>query len=336
MKARQPPDTEKWCIGLRHNGQRPQSTEDHDYLIARKKQEMHRFQTYLMLGLAFAVLWLAESLIDPSESARGRPFSQLFFFISSFLFLFSFITLRSARKLLLNIRRIQGDIRGGILEIYEGMAEDLSVSNRAILEWVKLLPAGTPVVMERFRESGLVYRMNGTLFYCPVPLPCAQVARTPDYAAIAAEWVEPLAHERKDLAYINQRAMSQMERTELTRWSMQLILRPLIMSLVLDFWAAFIYWAHGGHVEKIDPFILYLALLLLAGWWSATLFQRISAAWRFYEDLRVGQVMIARMADPEHTSSDGTPILLAPQEFLPISRVLWTKNGHPAPWRTLG
>lgn len=248
--------------------------------------------------------------------------------------------LLAARDCLRLARELNVDYRTAQVERYEGnvgsapradptlqrlLRVGLFQNDSQITQWLEVLPA-----------SGLVWRANGQAPKRWLRAVRAETASIPEYAAIAAEWVEPVDHSRDDALHVGRRELSRAEQAELKSHLKRLTVRPAALAVVLTAWLGWMAWAalapRGVPMED-QPLPLIVALLLLTGQAYFNLARCVRLGKRFARDLRAGGVVIVRTprTHPGLVEIDGR--LSPPDEFLLTSGILWNQAGTPAPWR---
>lgn len=246
----------------------------------------------------------------------------------------------AARDCLRLARELKQDFQAARVERYEGnvgsaprtdptlqrlLRAGLFQNDSQSVQWLEVLPA-----------SGLVWRANGAAPKRWLRAVRAETASVPDYAAIAAEWVEPVDHSREDALHVGRRELSQAEQAELKCHLKRLTVRPTALTLVLTGWLGWIAWSalvpRGTPLEE-QPLPLIAALLMLTGQAYFNLIRCVRLGKRFARDLRAGGVVIVRTprTQPGPVEMDGR--LSPPDEFLLTSGILWNQAGIPAPWR---
>jgi hypothetical protein len=178
----------------------------------------------------------------------------------------------------------------------------------------------------------------------------AEVAEPPPVAAVAAQWLEPVAHSEEGTLLGGQRELSQAEREELRRFARRLWRHPLPWAVGFTLWLSMpvALLVFGGDPEgKVEGF--QLAILAAVTLWID--FHWLRALWisrRLQQDAREGQVLIFRAHpgpapvpsegelsksdDPLEEESGLVPVTV---EVLPRSQWCWTEDGRPAVWRTV-
>jgi hypothetical protein len=178
------------------------------------------------------------------------------------------------------------------------------------------------VRLEVLTASHIIWTRNGAPPDRPIVAHGTTTALPPPHAAMAAEFVRPA--EDGTPIYIHQRTLTSDEVAELDSYAP----RPLFAAWVL---------ASVGVLGAVLTFALALAgrlttllppfVFLVIGLWAAiSVFRSRRARQLIAADIEAAFVLIIRGVENDE--------LGAPEEFLPFSRFLWTRNGQPAEWRT--
>jgi hypothetical protein len=201
-----------------------------------------------------------------------------------------------------------------------------------------LLDARTlePQWIEVLTCSGKVWRVNGQRPGSWVSAACVEVAPTPEFAGIAAEWLS--LEDGEDDVRTSQRDLSAPEVDELRRYSRRLARRRLLPTTLFAAWATAGLWSGQPNSPAVPGSDLPQALLVsliatIAFVLYLALFRWFYLSYRLGRDAQIGRVVIVRVpvpADDEDRQAEPEHRVL---EFLPSSRGLWTSDGRPAPWR---
>lgn len=184
--------------------------------------------------------------------------------------------------------------------------------NPQITQGLELLPASQLVWTVNGRRTGGLIRAKSNV-----------VAQVPEYAAMAAQWVEPAKQPGSEGMHINFRDLSTAERQELQRHWKKLLMRPLASALLLTVWAGV---AMIMGTWKDSSF----GLALVGGFavWSwIGVYRILTLAGKVRRDATAGRVVIVRRA-----LAPGQELSPA-EEYLPQSGIPWSAGERPAPWR---
>jgi hypothetical protein len=230
---------------------------------------------------------------------------------------------------------LAADMHTGLVSVYRGILAErngLEPTQLGLLSTHLLrLDPGESQTIELLKNSRVVWRVNGLPTKRTIQPTLTEVAATPQFAAIAAQWLEPVSRHEKSILYGGKRELSDNEKRELRRFVQRLVTRPATSSLPVAFLSLTLA-ANLYHAHEIDR-DLYFWFFLLGGFYNVMLYLfQIRQARRFGDDLRVGYVGIRRIgpSDPvAMTDEPSEPDI----EFLPVTGMLWTKSGEPAVWR---
>lgn len=219
---------------------------------------------------------------------------------------------------------------------FEGIAESAQswdrLQNALRSEGALRTSSGEAQTLDVLESAGIVLRVNGVFprrFHQAV---IARVARTPENAAIAAQWVKPLFDD--PTTHVHQRALSEAEIEELrqfirsaTPWRAVFIVAVWMILVVVVL--ANRGWASSALILMSGVVVLRSAVVLIK---SAKVLRKLM------RDVSIGRVVIVRETRSESTpdSPEDGEALGPPSEFLPVSRLWWTRDGSVAPWRKGG
>jgi hypothetical protein len=214
---------------------------------------------------------------------------------------------------------------GSVPPLFTLVEQELLRAGASRVQWIEVLP-----------RSGYLWQANGVRprrWILAAPPGLAEVADTPAYAAIAAEWVERASRDG-EAAYLGQRELSRDELREVKEYIRGVVIGPLRTALhvTLSFGvmtalcvAPGNYPAEGNLYFSALGAVTVLADLLCA--------RRLMGARRYLADARVGRVKIVRYPLIGEETSSRRPVLSEAIEVLPVSGRTWTVDGEPAPWR---
>jgi len=230
---------------------------------------------------------------------------------------------------------LTADVNAGLVSVYRGVLAErnrLEPTQLGLLATHLLrLDPGEQQTIELLKNSRVVWRVNGLPTKRTIQPTLTEVASTPQFAAIAAQWLEPVSRHEQSILYGGKRELSDNEKRELRRFVKRLVTRPATSSLPVAFLSLALA-ANLYHAHEIDRDLMFW-FFLLGGLFNVMfyLFQ-IRQARRFGDDLRVGYVGIRRIGPSDPVSMTDGPS--EPDiEFLPVTGMLWTKSGEPAVWR---
>ena len=185
--------------------------------------------------------------------------------------------------------------------------------------------------IELLSKSGFLWNVNGRSVRRMVQPALTEVAVTPAFASIAAQWLEEISRHDQAILYGGQRELSDHEKRELGRLIRRLITRPVTSSLPVALLSLVIainmYLSHDSDND------LMFGFFLIGGIANIMMYiVQVRQAKRFGNDLKVGYVGIRRIGRQDLNDRNDAP--LEPDiEFLPVTGMLWTKSGEPAVWR---
>lgn len=243
-------------------------------------------------------------------------------------------------------RMLARDAHQGHAELFEGEVDShqiLSATTRRLVRSGLLRGSGSapeedPEQVEVLPRSNLVWKVNGDRPRSWIQAQIRRVADVPAFAAVAAEWLDRVSEDDSSPLHIGHRELSSAERTELNELAQRVVLKPALLATVLLAWLGGVlgYLAtHGEHAPGHPPSTL-VGLSVLTAVSLANVMRNAGLSLQFRRDITFGRVIITRSArfDPENPEPE-TPNLSPPEEFLPASRVMWSRAGQPAPWRTM-
>ena len=229
----------------------------------------------------------------------------------------------------------------------QGSRMRLDARRGEVYQFQPISPDQPPITGAEAREQPSWFEVLPTtrlIWRTETGLPPAQktvdfvaVADTPERAATAAQWTEPLDPVQAPGLEVNHRELTAAERNELLRHIHQVALTPLRAAVPLTLWAGAVLYlaAQAGRFPagyRLASFLLLLAVTAIADLAAVIGFR---TAWKLRKDHHVGRVIIVRLSqsDNQATEQVGTAELSPPSEFLPFSRRSWTFAGHPVHWR---
>lgn len=217
----------------------------------------------------------------------------------------------------------------GRMEIYRGLVDEFSPILFAEVSDL-LGEEGREATIELFGNTPLVCSVNGIVVQ-KVQLVTSQEIASPDVAYTVSLDSEMFGSPSG--VEFEKRHMSEDEMEEVRRiiqknrqyWSLARAI-GLFFSLILGAGLyiqgpkAF-YREQGLYPSLVMIFLVFIPMLIDTG----TYIYNQWINWQLYQDLELGEVWIINDA------TDGLPILR--EEALPHSKLTWTRNGQPLPWR---
>jgi hypothetical protein len=341
------PETEPEEAGFRRAGRRA--------LTPAERRVVHWRVRWLWAGLAgvvlafWIVLFVALGVGVFIEEAQGAA-RLTAILVTLLLFAGTIVLFLAARRLLADSRALGRDARRGYAQRFAGLlppaqavdprlqrllAAELLKRDRGAEQWFEVLP-----------HSGFLWQVNGARPRRWVPLMPPQpveVAETPTFAAVAAEWTEPVAADGTP-ARIGQRELSADEVREL-RQQLRRALRVRLTWTIpysLWFWGVLGFALHEGDLLRwlARMSLFHRALFLLLGLstviMDVMLVPSLREAWQHAREARIGRVVIVRCPLVEDDAPEAAPAPWITLELLPLSEAVWTIDGEPAGWRTAG
>jgi hypothetical protein len=171
--------------------------------------------------------------------------------------------------------------------------------------------------------------------------PPSMTAETPEFASLAAEWLDPVKKIDGGTLFAGQRELSPDELNELSQFATQLWKRRLPQALLFAaWWALFVardlvaFRFASITSDAFFLFDLFFTYLFLRP--MVRLIQASSKSRLLYKDSKIGKVIILRVrsdatnGEGEEESENQEPDKI---EQLPISNFVWTVGNRPAKWR---
>lgn len=320
----EPEQTETaWCAGFTLSGRRelvPAELTELSALAARLGRQA-RLTAALGPGIFLLLLALAGIYALTGKVpnwlvvllALGLPFAPLGFFL--------------ARDAFLRARALREDVREGSVRQFTGTVDPAAGPDetRDRLVRRRLLTPDPRIRqgLELLPHSQLIWTVNGRRTYGWIAARSNVVAQVPEYAAMAAQWVEPARHPGSEGMHINFRDLSAAERAELQRHWKKLLFRPLGSALLLTIWAA---TALSMGISQGSGFGTMM-VGAIAVWSWLGVFRMLKIAGTVRRDAAAGRVVIVRRAQ-----APGQELSPA-EEYLPQSGIPWSAGERPAPWR---
>jgi hypothetical protein len=240
-------------------------------------------------------------------------------------------------------RAVGRDARHGFVERYSGVLVPDDENCRPFAELLRsgLLKSGLSQVQwfEILPRSGFLWQANGVRprRWTPITAPSSvDVAEAPEYAALAAEWVERLAEEGEAI-YVGKRELTREEIRELKRHVRHLVIEPLRIALPVTLWfvTVLVLCVRSGSYPTGWNLVMFIVLGVLTLVSDFLLVDRLREVRPYRADIRLGRVNIIRYPLTEEDSGPGRPELSPPVEALPFSGATWTIEGQPAFWRSV-
>jgi hypothetical protein len=320
-------ESTRWVAGLPLAGERELTEGERAELLRRAApRRLFGWASYLAFPLLF-FLFLAGMALATDVSGRPAGTAAV---VVMLLMLASVPLLvvagRDARYWGMTLPR---DARQGTVHRYEGQVEQIRGADETIARlwsWKLLPPDLGTLTLEVLPHSGLLWRVNEQPVRRWVRLTATEVADVPEFAGVAAQWLDPVELPVGGTVHVGQRELSAGEQWEIERHARQLKLRPLIPAVLLTLWAGPVLWAclATGRWPTGHDAGSFGLLVLLTATADLMLVKCLGRARKMGQDILVGRVVIVRDGAPAESVT----------EILPVSRIAWTIDGRPASWRT--
>ncbi len=239
------------------------------------------------------------------------------------------------------VRRSRGFRRSaasGSISRYEGEvpAEALIDPTFAELKKIEILHSLKQCTIEVLSGSRMVWKINAERVAAWVIAPEIEVASVPAFAAVAANWLEPV--ETDSIVLAGHRDLSTGEKDELRGHARRAWLKNLPFALGLTVWASLpvsgmiLTGLHGNFFGWLRAIVLVMSALGA----DFALVQGVIHSRRLNADRRLGTAGILRIgAEQDDLTADsedaaGEELWM---EILPVSGCVWTEAGMPAVWR---
>jgi hypothetical protein len=282
------------------------------------------------------------------EEAQGTP-RVIAILVTALLFAGTIALLLAARCFLGDSRALARDARRGYVQRYAGnlppadgvdprlhslLESGLLKRDRAAPQWLEVLP-----------HSGFLWQVNDARprrwipFLPPQPI---EVAETPAFAAVAAQWTEPVSGDGTPVR-AGQRELSPDEVRELRQQLRRALRVRLVLAIPCNlwFWTVLGLGLREGHLPRPSGWafwhdaVSFLLLGVVAILGDLVLVRGLREAWLHAREARIGQVVILRSPLVEDEAPEEAPAAWITLELLPLSEAVWTIDGEPAGWRMI-
>lgn len=211
-------------------------------------------------------------------------------------------------------------------------------------------PSGAPNCIEVLPCSHRLWKVNDEPVLKWAEANWSEVAEPSPFAAMAANWVEPLAPRPPEAVGSLTPLAEQRGKRELTAAEQEEVRcrirrtwqRPLWPTLLLSawFWIPLVACLLTGTPLRPEPSAYMLLAFVMLSYYRLTV--GVQIARRLNIDLRTGETVILRipfgmlragnLAGPAAVAgNDDEPTIVV--EVLPASGLIWTEAGRPASWR---
>ncbi|MGO8673931.1 MAG: hypothetical protein ACLQVD_21550 [Capsulimonadaceae bacterium] len=240
------------------------------------------------------------------------------------------------------------------VKCYSGPISDETRSDPAYIKLRRYTGTSTEgtLSIEVLAPAGRIRGVNDQRLRQWVQAISVTVAEQPPFAAIAAQWLEPVR--REDPSVLGgRRELSAEERDEISRLARRAWTKPLPAAAIFTTWLLMILTLitlstnfHSGSAFDTFRFVLLVILTIMA---DGNLANGIRISAHLVRDRDGGMVTImqsstdvtpyvrdASLKDDRSAESPSTPEQSTTTiELLPISGMIWTENARPAAWRRI-
>ena len=338
-------NTTEWCAGLPLVERRPLEEEErHALLQGTQRYQWRGWGVILLFPVLLVLLGIADDTIDP-HSSIGQGFLTVCVIALVFVYLpLGYLIVRDSFRRRKGLRR---DVKAGRVKRYAGAITHPPLGDETFLRLLKarLLPdtLDEPWQIEVFPASHRVWKVNGQPVHRWLEAEWTETADPPEFATLAAKWLEPIQRTDEGTLLAGGREMSLDEREELRRYARSLWRRRLPVAVALTLWwsipLAFLLTGSSPESQSAHDRIFFVFLTFLVFVANLQVAQAIGLARKFNQDVRANRVVILRVEktvnEPQgqEDTSNPEPAVTVSMEQLPMSGWDWTLEGHPAPWR---
>jgi threonine/homoserine/homoserine lactone efflux protein len=333
------------CLGLPLLEERPISEEERAALQRDAKRSLWRGLAWgcllPTLFLAVVITLCSVAMDSNSPFVQLAPAILLIIITVSWTLFFIFRAIGYHRI----YEAAKQDLRKGRIKYYSGSAPETGIFRADKSSIVNGRIAGAdislaqPVTLEVFSGSRRLRRVSGVLVSQFLCLPAEQTAHQPLEAQRELRWVRPV-----DVGSTDIFNSSSNGRRDLSEFEKEEILHRARTGWRRRVWEAFLLPAHilpavvgCFFLESHPPLIaiLVISLFFIATVWiDIDFIMAVRRARRWTADTKLGFVIITRLSDGigKGESPHDDKVI----EWLPHSKLNWTINGEPAPWRLRG
>lgn len=329
-------DTMISCLDLPFIGSRLLTSNEAERLTREVQALTVRvwFSYFALLFIGFTLLVIIGNnwhLPAMAVAAATFALASAILFLNSLLRQWNY----ARRTLVADLKRGQAFTFSGIVR--EGETEQ---STKEQLARARVMAWSTEQTLDVLPASGRIIETNGQAAQAPAFARVVEVARTPEIAAIAAQWVEPISASDGSQVGLGHRELSRAERAEvaqcLRRARSRLIWPEGVSSLWLTTLAVVAVWQLAdGNGASLFRLFFYV---IIAGMVDVSWATRLMLAARLAKDIGDGHVVIFKFphGEPRRIGAktvlphEGAEVI---SEVLPFSKLPWTQNQHPAAWR---
>lgn len=343
-------DAREWCAGLPLVQRRPLQADE---LRILRLQALRLFLQGIAIPAGCAVLLAAcFRAVSAAMEDSAWPSAVVVPLIIGTVFLvlagppISLILAYDRIRRAVHVRR---DLRAGFVKHFVGTVDLDAYEEETLLALWKaglISPQAPQCWIEVLPGSRRVWKVQGEIVKGWILAPSREVADTPEYAAIAAQWVEPFSPSRDGRVPVGHREMSAQEIDELRRYARRLWPRlvPAAAFFTLLVLGRLALHAFTPEASRAAPSSWSALSVIAALWFDYRLVMGVINARRLLRAAQIGRVLIFRLERGPQNDEDGAPT--APGEvsaevttdpftveLLPVSRWVWTEDGRAAGWR---
>lgn len=335
----------EWTLGLALVHERP--LEDWERHVINKMALRYGWQVigiWVLYPAALVCIVLAAGFASMFASMQPTFFAALLLMA---LMVGLPVTILATQAWVRRSRGLFGDLKQGVVKCYAGSVGPAFNYDRAFqrLQRDGLAPSiGVDKWnVEVLSVSRRLWLVDGQAVRRWTDAPAAQVAATPAFSAIAAEWLQPVGSTPDAQMLGGQREMSPAERDEVLRHARRMVIRPAPFAIALTAWLLV-----QSHVTGVVGQVQIILLAMLAATANLALFRSLHQASQLHRDSRTGTLVIMRIEPKTRTDAASVTTGSLPasatatneaqgetMELLPISRLTWTEDGRPAIWRRI-
>ncbi len=335
----------EWCLGLPLVEDKPFGTEEADTLRRESGGWWKRGLLALLAAPTLSALVLILLALHGGRSDVIGTAETVLMVLAVILGVPC--ALLQARDWLRRGRDLSRDLKAGHIKRFEGLTAEAETGNGI---WKRLVKIGalpgedvTRVSIEVLPASGRIYKTEGHLLQPWMTASRTSVADAPEFASIAAQWLQPVAQTAEGEVLAGRRELSDPEKTEIRRHARLLWLRPLPFALFFSIWFFFplLVLLFRGKLDTSAEW----ASILRAGIGTVAsdffLIRGLLLARKLNRDAASGYVGIIRVEPRIQKPTPegfllGKPPSSEPRlttELLFVSQWTWTYGGRPANWR---
>lgn len=334
------PQTTQWCLGLPLAAEEPLTAEEQT-VLRREKTRSRLGCCGLALAAPLVVVAFFIGLYVATEYIHNINlvgWSMLVVGIVLVGLVRSAATGLSQRAI-----NATDDIKAGIKLRFAGVIPPYALDDPSALKLVKrqAIQRDSTAVQELviLPASQRVWSANGKRIRHYITATCGITTNPPEYSRIAAEWLDPVSGNDDVELSSGQRELSVEEKAEMRTIQRQLWTQPLSSAIIFTFWSIMIIsqcvingrWPQGGG-GIFSSILLFFGVI--SDYW---LYIQVISALQLRRDIQHGVVLILRTQHAganKAEESDAEPVDHV-FEVLPVSKMIWTVDFAPSPWRKM-